>query len=266
MISSTVNPQVKQVSALGKKAKYRKEAGLFVVEGPRMFAELPDERIDRVYVTERFRKEGGQKEKLNRLRHVEVVTEDVLKAMSDTQTPQGVLALAKQYEYRLEDLLKRPGKAHLMILETLQDPGNLGTILRAGEGAGITGIIMNQDTADIYNPKVIRSTMGSVFRVPFVYVEDLKAALKTLKGAGIHLFAAHLKGVCDYDQADYRGDTGFLIGNEAKGLSEETASMADTYIKIPMAGQVESLNAAIASAILMYETARQRRNASVMKS
>lgn len=273
MISSTANSQVKQAAALGKKAKYRKETGLFVVEGPKMFDELPLERIECVYVTENFLKAERQKgaaerkdgsgsilEKLKKIRRVETVTDDVLKAMSDTQTPQGILALAKQYQYSLTDVMNGQGKAHLMILETLQDPGNLGTILRAGEGAGITGVIMNEDTADIYNPKVIRSTMGSVFRVPFVYVSDLKGTLRELKSAGVHLYAAHLKGVNSYDQEDYTGDIGFLIGNEAKGLSDEIAAMADTYVKIPMAGKVESLNAAIASSILMYETARQRRN------
>ncbi len=285
MISSTANSQVKQVAALGKKAKYRKETGLFVVEGPKMFEELPPERIESVYVTENFLKAERQKaagkqdsdksgekpggslilEKLKKVRKVETVTDEVLKAMSDTQTPQGILALARQYRYSLKDVLNASGKAHLMILETLQDPGNLGTILRAGEGAGITGVIMNEDTADIYNPKVIRSTMGSVFRVPFVYVSDLKEALGELKKNGIRLYAAHLKGVNSYDMEDYTGDIGFLIGNEAKGLSDGIADMADTYVKIPMAGKVESLNAAIASSILMYEAARQRRNHHVRK-
>lgn len=284
MISSTANSQVKQVAALGKKARYRKETGLFVVEGPKMFEELPLKRIECVYVTENFLKAQGQRaagaarntsnkqgapssgasgmilEKLKRVPKVETVTDEVLKAMSDTQTPQGILALARQYQYSLQDVLDVPGKAHLMILETLQDPGNLGTILRAGEGAGITGVIMNEDTADIYNPKVIRSTMGSVFRVPFVYVPDLKGTLEELKKSGIRLYAAHLKGVSSYDMEDYTQDVGFLIGNEAKGLSDEIADMADAYVKIPMAGKVESLNAAIASSILMYETARQRRN------
>lgn len=273
MISSTANSQVKQAAALGKKARYRKETGLFVVEGPKMFEELPPERIDRVYVTESFLNAERQKaasegrdgagillEKLKKIRKVETVTDEVLKAMSDTQTPQGILALARQYQYTLDDVLTCDGKAHLMILETLQDPGNLGTILRAGEGAGITGVIMNEESADIYNPKVIRATMGSVFRVPFVYVADLKATLGRLKDSGIRLYAAHLKGVNSYDMEDYTGDIGFLIGNEAKGLSDEIADMADTYVKIPMAGKVESLNAAVASSILMYETARQRRN------
>lgn len=259
MITSTSNAQVKQVAALTKKAKYRKETGLFVVEGGKMFSELPKERIHAVYATEKFLADGAHREMMKGVRKVETVSEDVLKAMSDTQTPQGILALVKQYEYRVEDILKSPGPAHIMILETIQDPGNLGTILRAGEGAGVTGIIMNNGTADIYNPKVIRSTMGSIYRVPFVYVDDLRVTLNLLKKQNIHLYAAHLAGKNSYDEEDYQGGTGFLIGNEAGGLEEETAAMADTLIRIPMLGQVESLNAAVASAILMYETARQRR-------
>ena len=147
----------------------------------------------------------------------------------------------------------------ILVLETIQDPGNLGTLLRAGEGAGITGLVMNRETADIFNPKVIRSTMGSLLRVPFVYVDDLKAACRKMQDMGIRLFAAHLKAVHNYEQADYTGSTGFLIGNEANGLSREITALADGLIKIPMAGRVESLNAAIAASVLMFEAARQRR-------
>lgn len=147
-----------------------------------------------------------------------------------------------------------------MILETIQDPGNLGTILRAGEGDGATGVVMNDTTVDIYSPKVIRSTMGSVCRVPFVCTGDLPAAVKTMKARGIRLYAAHLSGRNNYDKEDYTVDTGFFIGNEANGLSDETAGLADAYVKIPMKGKVESLNAAVASSVLMFEAARQRRN------
>lgn len=118
---------------------------------------------------------------------------------------------------------------------------------------------MHRETADVYNPKVIRSTMGSVLRVPFVYADDLEEACRELKKQGVRLFAAHLKAMHNYEQADYTGSTGFLIGNEANGLSEETAAQADGLIKIPMAGRVESLNAAVAASVLMYEAARQRR-------
>lgn len=260
MISSTGNSQIRNVAALVKKAKARREQGLFVVEGTKMFSELPDGRMEKVYVSESFLKQDGSKAVLEKCQgRYESVTDEVFKAMSDTQTPQGILALVRQYEYTLKDILNQKGPAHIMILETIQDPGNLGTILRAGEGAGITGIVMNQTTADIFNPKVIRSTMGSIYRVPFVYVENLKDALLELKKNKIHLFAAHLKGKRNYDEEDYTGDTGFLIGNEANGLNGETADLADTFVKIPMAGKVESLNAAVAASILMFETARQRR-------
>lgn len=259
MISSTANAQIKQIIALTKKAKYRKETGLFVVEGTKLFLELPKSHIHAVYASESFMGRKEHETILKGVRQVEVVSDDVMKSMSDTQTPQGILALARQFTYGMDDVAD-PGKtAHLMILETIQDPGNLGTIVRAGEGAGITGIIMDANTADIYNPKVIRSTMGSAYRVPFVYVEDLKETLLQLKEKGIHLYAAHLNGRNNYDREDYTGNIGFLIGNEASGLSEEIAAMADTYIKIPMLGEVESLNAAVAASVLMFETARQRR-------
>lgn len=118
---------------------------------------------------------------------------------------------------------------------------------------------MNSATADIYNPKVIRSTMGSVYRVPFVYVEELSDAIVRIKSKNIRLYAAHLRGTGNYEDENYRSATGFLIGNEANGLTEETAAMADCYVKIPMLGQVESLNAAVAASVLMFEAARQRR-------
>lgn len=263
MISSTTNKQVKYVNALVKKAKSRREEDLFVAEGIRMCSEIPKDRIHSLYISVSFQKHPECAKLVQGVRHVEVVTDEVFKALSDTQTPQGILALVKQYHYTVDEAARTAHEtgvpAHLMILERLQDPGNLGTIIRAGEGAGVTGILMDKDTADIYNPKVIRSTMGSVLRVPFVYVDDLKAALKSMKAKGIHLYAAHLKGQQSYDKVDCRGDIGFLIGNEGNGLSDEIADMADTYIRIPMAGCVESLNAAVAASVLMFETARQRR-------
>ena len=138
MITSTSNSQVKQVGALAKKAKARKESGLFLVEGEKMFSELPRERLDRVYVSESFlRQQGERAEALLSGCRYETVTDEVMRAMSDTQTPQGILALCRQFSYQLSDILGG-NQMHLAVLETIQDPGNLGTILRAGEGAGIT--------------------------------------------------------------------------------------------------------------------------------
>ena len=259
MITSSANGKVKQVMNLIKKAKTRNECGLFVAEGLRIFKEIPHEQIDSIFVSESFLKDEERKHLISGMKY-EVLTDEVFQVMSDTKTPQGILALVKQHAYTPEDLTRVPGPAFLMILENIQDPGNLGTIIRAGEGAGITGVLMNSTTADIYNPKVIRSTMGSVFRVPFAYTDNLTDSILQLKKKGIKLYAAHLNGRNNYEKEDYTVDTGFLIGNEANGLTEDTARLADAYIKIPMMGSVESLNAAVAASVLMFETARQRRS------
>ncbi len=257
MITSTANQQVKHLIQLQKKGKLRKEEGVFVVEGAKMFQEAPREWIEKIYVSEEFLKK--EENGMLKDRKFEVVENRVFKTMSDTMTPQGILSILKQPHSTLEELLSAD-HPHLMLLENLQDPGNLGTIVRTGEGAGITGILMSRETVDIFNPKTIRSTMGSIYRVPFLYVEDLKEILPELKKRGICTYAAHLKGTENYDQKSFLGGTAFMIGNEGNGLSEELASLADEYLKIPMCGQVESLNAAIASAILMYEVHRQREN------
>ena len=255
MITSTSNQQMKNLSLLMKKSKARNEQGLFVVEGRKMAEEIPSEWLEKTYVSETFLQEN---EAFLTGWDYEVVSDSVFKAVSDTQTPQGILCLVKKPEYELEQLLNGE-KTHLLILESIQDPGNLGTMLRTGEGAGISGVIMNQTTVDLFNPKTIRSTMGSIYRVPFYVTKDLKETILTLKENGISVYAAHLKGTLCYDEPDYKKPTAFMIGNEGNGLSDEIADCADTYIKIPMEGQVESLNAAISATLLMYETNRQRR-------
>ena len=254
MISSTTNPKIKNIARLNKSPKARKEQESFLVEGPRMFFEVPVNQLKEVYVTEDFEKKYG--DQLSGYSY-ELISDQVCRHISDTRTPQGVLAVVRQNGMTLEQILSLEDNPLFLLLENLQDPGNLGTIFRTAEGAGVTGIIMNRETVDPYNPKVIRSTMGTVFRVPFVVVEDFKEAIIRLQKRGICIFAAHLAGRLFYDE-DYTGGSGFLIGNEGKGLTEEVSSMADGKIRIPMKGQVESLNAAIAATVLVYEAQRQR--------
>ena len=258
MITSTSNQQIKKLSLLMKKAKERKEQGLFVVEGVKMFGEAPREWLAGVYVSEQFVSNEEHRKLLSDVPY-EIVADSVFRAVSDTQTPQGILAVVRMPKYTMDDML-RGDQTHLLILESVQDPGNLGTMVRTGEGAGITGVVMNRTTVDLFNPKTIRSTMGSIYRVPFVVADDLNQMLQMLRNKGVRLYAAHLKGQKQYDAFDYTGATGFLIGNEGNGLSDEVANAADSYIRIPMEGQVESLNAAISASLLMYECNRQRRN------
>lgn len=226
----------------------------------------------------------------------EVVRDDIFRKMSDTQTPQGILCVVKRMDKTFEDLIRETqmkeeqetecqekdkhqkdnqkkdyqekdgqaerecAKSLYLILEDIQDPGNLGTMIRAGEGAGVSGVIMSDKTVDVYNPKTIRATMGSIYRVPFCYVSDLHRCIKDLQECDVKVYAAHLKGEEAYDLQNYCKSVAFLIGNEGNGLKDETAELADAYIKIPMLGKVESLNAAIAATLLVYEAARQRRN------
>ena len=134
----------------------------------------------------------------------------------------------------------------------------MGTIVRTAEGAGASGVLMSGNCVDIYNPKTIRSTMGSIFRVPFFYAEDFYEDLSRLKAHNVRLYAAHLEGSMEYTTTDYRGKTAFLIGNEGNGLTSQAAAMADARIRISMCGNVESLNAAIATSVLLFEAKRQR--------
>ena len=189
---------------------------------------------------------------------VEELTDTVFAHASDTKTPQGILCVVEQMNHEINELTSAKCPL-IMVLDHLQDPGNLGTILRTAEGAGVTGILMDRECVDVYNPKTIRSTMGSIYRMPFVYVEDLGKGIQDLKDKGITTYAAHLEGTNSYDEEDLTNPCAFLIGNEGNGLRREIADMADCYVKIPMLGQVESLNAAIASSVLMFEAARQRR-------
>lgn len=254
MISSTSNSRIKNIMNLKNSARARRQQDCFLVEGPRMFFEVPKERLLEVYVTEGFEKKYG--DRLAGCRY-ELISDAVCRHLSDTRTPQGVTALVKKQETPLEEILAGDENPCLFLLENLQDPGNMGTILRTSEGAGVSGIIINRESVDPYNPKVIRSTMGAIFRMPFVVVDDFEDVLCRLKEGGVRTFAAHLDGE-DFYRQDYRGGCAFFIGNEGNGLSEELAARADGRIRIPMKGQVESLNAAVAATVLMYETLRQR--------
>ena len=263
MINSIANTKVKNLIQLQKKSKLRKEQGVFVVEGLKMFREAPREWFVSIWASEHFfNHHPALFQELSLFREIEyhILSDKVFERVSDTKTPQGILSVLKQPHHKMETFLQTKCPFFL-VLEHIQDPGNLGTILRVAEGAGVTGIFMSSDTVDIYNPKTIRSTMGSVYRMPFLYIEDMRAIMKKFKEQGILSYAAHLEGIQVYDTPNYRQGTTFLIGNEANGLSDALAEQADVCIRIPMEGQVESLNVAIATSILSYEVYKQRRKA-----
>ena len=281
MITSPSNGKIKYVRELFLKSKVRKKEGCFIAEGIKMFLEAPGEDICEVFISEklhqRFRHEeelpknyAACRAKLEGLNY-EVVADELFERMTGTVTPQGILSLVRKSRYTLDELLdienlRRENKtqkdtsALYVLLENLQDPGNLGTILRTAEAAGADGVILGENCVDIYNPKVVRSTMGALYRVPFTYVEDLRETIDEIRAAGVLVYAAALdRNAKAYDYYDYRPPCAFLIGNEGNGLMEETIGKASATIMIPMEGRGESLNASMAAGIIMYEAVRQRR-------
>ena len=264
----------KDVKNLIKSKKARDEQGLFVTEGIKIFSETPMDRVEAVYATAEFASEHP-----DMISRIPYGTERVLDmradrfaGISDTKSPQGIIAVVRKKKYTLADILgnagaggidRGTGKGHvtaplIVVLENLQDPGNAGTILRTAEAAGVSGVILTEGSVDLYNPKVIRSTMGCIFRIPHLVVKSTDELLPELRAAGITTYAAHLRGSISHFEGDYTGGTAFFIGNESRGLSDELSGKLDVLMKIPMSGRVESLNAAMAAGILMYEAKRQR--------
>ena len=265
-ITSVKNDRVKRVTKIMSSPKERKYSGKYLVEGPRMAREIPLKDIDQIFVTQDFYdKEVDGDTKLFRVVSYAVdkgkcfiVSPDVLRKLTNTERPQGIAALVKIHEYRLEDLMvKGDAPPMIIIAERLQDPGNMGTIIRSAEGAGATGIIVSYDSVDIYSPKVVRATMGAIFREKIVVTYDLLGDIQKLKEAGITVYAMHLEGKSMYDM-DFTGPSAFMIGNEGRGLSDDIVKEADKLLRIPMMGELESLNAGASATIVAYEFLRQR--------
>lgn len=268
MIESMANAQIKKIQKLKKQIHTRRQEGLFVVEGWKMVGEaLAHSLVAHLYVRESESDSFGTKLQNTAGKAsfkdvpVEVVSNSVFQQLSDTVTPQGIMATVRMPQFdRLEVVQGQAGgiyeEAKLLVLENIQDPGNMGTILRTAEGAGISGIVLGKGCVDLFNPKVVRSTMGALFRVPFYCCEDVVSEIIDLKACGFTFYAAHLQGEKDYCDVTYDGKIGIMIGNEANGLSEELSQLADIKVKIPMEGQLESLNAAVSAALFVYEVHR----------
>lgn len=273
-ITSVTNQKIKRLVTLRQKARMRRSEEAFIIEGTRLFLDTPETFIREIYYTrelERRMEDAAPEEagrfagKLERLEERGVfralVTEEVLSKASDIRTPQGILCVVRMPRYERKDLLARERAPLILAAENIQDPGNLGTMFRTAEAAGATGILLSADTVDVFNPKTVRSTMSSIFRLPFYISKDLVSDLALLKRKGLRLFAACPDAEHAYDETSYLGGSVFLIGNEGSGLTQPSIAAADEKITIPMEGRIESLNAAVSSGILLYEAYRQRRSA-----
>ena len=182
------------------------------------------------------------------------VTEKIFKYLSEVQTPQGILAIIKRNK---QDIEIDYTQDIIVALDDVQDPGNLGTILRTVDSIGLTQILVSKGTADAYNPKVVRSTMGAIFRVKIIECEDLKLTLKEIKKHKFKIVGTSLQAQNTIYDIDYHKKV-IIIGNEANGVEEEIQAITDEKVKIPMLGKTESLNASVATGIILYEYVRQK--------
>lgn len=260
MIESSANGQIKKIQKLKKSARFRRQELLFVAEGWKMAGEALRRGLVRaLYFSASGEKEyGGKLSAYGKEVQTEVLSDRLFGELTDTVTPQGVLAVVEMPGYDRKQLIGAEDAA-LLCLENIQDPGNLGTMIRTAEGAGMAGVILSKGCVDLFNPKVVRATMGALFRVPFLMSEDLSTEVENLKKEGFTMYAAHLHGQADFTEEAYPGRVGILIGNEANGLSSEVSALADRRVRIPMEGELESLNAAVSAALFMYEVHRNRR-------
>ena len=260
VITSKDNEIVKNIRKL-KEKKYRDLNNEYIIEGIKLLKEAIDEnaKIKKVIICEGCLKEGNIDQKL--LYEIAkydciYVNKSVFSLMTDVQNPQGILAVIQKesseenIDYK-EDII--------IILDGIQDPGNLGTILRTVDSVGLKQIIVSKTTADIYNPKVVRSTMGAIFRVKVIEADDLINTIKTIKKHKFEIIATSLETSKTIYEINYKKKA-IIIGNEANGVSKELLEMADEKIKIPMLGKTESLNASVATGIILYEYVREKTN------
>ncbi|MEE3467254.1 MAG: RNA methyltransferase [Eubacterium sp.] len=271
MISSKDNNKIKRIKKLLEKSKFRREEKAFVLEGFKPVEEaLRLGLAKEIYFSEsvcedthfyynKYRDLTGYISENNNgvTPGVEVVTTSLFQSISDVVTEQGILAVVGMPEYENEAFFERED-CKLLCLEEVRDPGNIGTMIRTAEAAGFDAILLSPGCADVYQPKVVRSTAGAILRMPCLTCNnnDFIGQLTDLKQHGFTLYATLLQRSVDFKEPTYDGRLGVMIGNEANGLSDEATSLADIRVKIPMQGNVESLNAAVSAALLMYEVNR----------
>lgn len=223
-------------------------SGTFAVEGVRIVREAPPEIVEQLFLSESLAAAGTFQ--TDAYSGVEIVTDEVFQSLSDTVTPQGVLAVVRQPSYTL-DLSIYKERCRILLLDGIQDPGNLGTMIRTAEAAGTDMVIMSEDCADIFNPKVIRSTMGSIFRVPFL-IDDLVSLIEILNAEGVTVYGAALEDAENFEEVSFEEKAAVVIGNEGNGISKGVLNSVRRRIRIPMKGKVESLNAAVSAALILY--------------
>lgn len=260
--------QIYKAAAQLKQKKYRDEQKKYLIEGPNLIREAlrSGGEIEMIIRSAEFPVEDFESEDLDPTltdAEVAVMSSGLFRKLSDTETPQGILAMVKKRVYTEEEFFSMSpaaayNKSNIIVLDRLQDPGNIGTILRTADAAGYMGAILLKGTADIYSSKIVRAAAGSLFRLPVLLADAPGEVVRLLKKNGKNVFCTALNTSRYYYDVNLAENAAIIIGNEGNGVCEEFMNQSDTVIKIPMEGTIESLNAAVSAGILMYESVRQR--------
>jgi TrmH family RNA methyltransferase len=263
MITSKSNPKVKEIRLLHQ-AKYRHARQEYFVEGIKLILEaLHDpQQIIKIVYSPRLEKNVRGAELLSHLRQKVstaewlYVSDEVLDKMTDTQTHQGVMAVLKIKKWSWQEILLREGL--MLLLYQIQDPGNLGTIFRVAEAGGVAGLVLSSNTVDPFNPKAVRSSMGSIFRLPFLLNQDIEKAINNLQSSGYKTWATSPMAQISFWEVDFSKRTAVIFGQEGGGLPENIIKAAAGSLTIPMKSEVESLNVAMAAGLVIFEALRQK--------
>ena len=249
-----------------KKKKTREEKGKFLIEGINSIKEALKTGVEIpyfVYSLDIFRVNGG-KELIEELEKREerllLVSEAIFNKLAETKTPQGILAVPSRLKWDEKAILNAES-SFVFVLVGLQDPGNMGTVVRIADALSMDGIIVSEDTVDHYNPKTVRSTMGAIFRMPIYKSDDIRTYLKELKDNGFKLISTSLGDRTQiHDSLDYNSmkKIAIVMGNEANGLPEDICDLSDNLVKIPILGKIDSLNVGVSAGIMAYEVIRQK--------
>lgn len=255
-ITSKSNSLIKLISKL-KTKKYRLEENKFLVEGLRFVEEslTSNFNINAILISSSFGekwKNSSSKSFINDETSVYMVCDNIFKSISATKTPQGIMAIVENRSLKLDSK-----QGFYVLADKIQDPGNLGTIIRTAHASGALGVIVTKGTVDIYNEKTLRSTMGSIFKIPVIEDCNLEF-IKTLRNEGFMLITSSLQADKDFYDLNLTKNVIITVGNEGNGISDEIYELSDIKCKIPMPGNAESLNASVAASIMMYEAVRQK--------
>lgn len=254
-IESDKNKFVKWIQLLMNKSRERNKEHVYIVEGFKAVYELKPSRIHTLIVTNMDFLEKISYH--NDLFEIIEMPMSVFKKMSQDKTPQGIMAVVyERVQEPLEEILQRNGL--YLALDNIQDPGNLGTMIRVCDAVNVTAMFISKESVDPYHPKVTKGSMGSIERVPIYIVESLSEILNQMNGLGIQTLGAYLEESQYHFDYDYNQGTCFVIGNEGNGIRDEVINSCSKRVKIPMPGGSESLNAGVAASVLLYEALRQR--------